>query len=346
MVSRNELRPGVCDASPVARPTAFRRRTSTPRSRESTNLNRHARVQERRFRRPGSNVFGPSVGVPALWRSRSWRNGCRTALAVLSGLCLLAGGAGCSKEKYRKESAEAYHEEAQRALGDGDCWKAEQLFRSLLSDFPGSHLVDDAQFGIAQASYCSEDYVTSIFEYERLLDEYPASPFVDEARYQIGMCHYRESKSVHHDQEDTHKAIRVFRRFIEDYPRSPLVSDAEKRIRELRDKLASHKLVIAQNYFRWKRPKSAQIYCEVILEEFPDSRAVPRARFTLARIKRSLGDLDEALALLRVVAQEDLSVDLKEKVFEEIREVEQTLAKRKSSGRMSAQEGRGELGAK
>ncbi len=267
-------------------------------------------------------------------------------MAVLSSLCLLVGGAGCAKEKYRKESAEVYYEGAQRALGDGECWMAEQLFRNLLSDFPGSHLVDDAQFGIAQASYCSKDFITSIFEYERLLDEYPASPFVDEARYQIGMCHYRESKGVHHDQEDTHKAIRVFRRFIEDYPRSHPVSDAEKRIKELRDKLASHKLVIAQNYFRWKRPKSAQIYCEVILEEFPDSKTAPRARFTLARIKRSLGNLDEALALLRVVARRDLSVDLKEKVLEEIREVEQTLAKRKSSGRISSQEGRGELGAR
>ncbi len=267
-------------------------------------------------------------------------------LAILLILCLVVGLMGCAKGKYRMQSPETYYEEAQTALGKEDCWMAEQLFRNLLSDFPGSHLVDDAQFGLAQSSYCSKDYVTSIFEYERLLDEHPASPFIDEARYQIGMCYYKESQSVHHDQEDTYKAIRVFGRFVEDYPRSNLVSDADRRIKELQGKLADHKLVIAENYLRWKKPNSAEVYCEIILREFPDAEAAPSVRFLLARIKRSLGNLDEAVELLRFLAREDFSGELEEKVLKEIREVEQDLAKQKSSNPLSSQKGRGEPGTR
>ena len=257
-------------------------------------------------------------------------------LAILGCLCLFAIFSGCGRGKFRYSSADIYYEEAQKALEKGGCFKATQLFRNLLSDFPGSHLVDDAQFGLGEAGFCSRDYLTAIFEYERLLNEYPASPFVDKARYQIGMCYYKQSRDVHHDQEDTQKAIREFRRFVEDFPTSEWVSDAQKRIGELRNKLAAQRLMIAENYLKWQYLVSAQLYCEGILEDYGETEVAGRTRFVLAQAKRRLGELDEAMEALMRLAADDLPPDLKKEIMKEIEKVQEEIVKRGESSAPSA----------
>ena len=184
----------------------------------------------------------------------------------------------------------------------------------MLSDFPGSHLVDDAQYLLAEAYLCDKDYVTAVFEYERLLNEFPTSPFVDKARYQIAMCYFRQSRDLHHDQEETHKAIREFRRFAEDFPASDLSTDALQRVTELRSKLARQNLMIAENYLKWSNPLSAERYCTLILNEFPDTDVLPEARFTMARAKRKMAQIDEAIEILTLLASDRIPDPLREKV--------------------------------
>lgn len=249
-------------------------------------------------------------------------------LAILWGLCLLGVWMGCGQDKYRRPSAERYFEEGKKALLKRKCWNAQQLFRNLLSDFPGSYLVDEAQYHLGQAYYCSKDYVEAIFEYERLLNEFPTSPFVDEARYQIGMCYYKQSRGIHHDQGETEKAIREFRRFIEDFPNSELVVDAQEQIRELRSKLASQRLMIAENYLTWDNALSTERYCEIILNEFPDTDVVFRARFLMARAQYQMEKLDEALEVLTLLASDEISDGLKQEVEKEVQKVQGAIAKR------------------
>ena len=247
---------------------------------------------------------------------------------MLLRVLLFVGLVGCGKDKYRQPSAELYYQEAQEALHKAKCYKAQQLFQNLLSDFPGSHLVDEAQYGLGQSYLCMKDFVTARFEFERLLNEYPVSPFADEARYQIGMCYYRESRDIHHDQTETLLAIRSFGRFVEDYPASELARDAEARIRELRGKLAAKSLTIARSYIKWKSYASAQLYCEEVLEEYQDTDSVNPARFLLARTKYKLGKLDEALEDLMALATDSIPEDLRQEVVEEVRRVQEEIAGR------------------
>ena len=244
------------------------------------------------------------------------------------GLCLLAIFCGCGKEKYKHTSAELYYQEAKESLIKGKCYQAQQLFQNLLSDFPGSHLVDEAQYGLGQAYLCDKDYVTARFEFERLLNEYPASPFVDEARYQIGMCYYQESRDIHHDQDETLKAIREFSRFVEDYPTVELAKEAEAKIRELRSKLAAKAFMVAENYMQWKKYQSAQLYCEEILRSFRDTDSIYPARFMLARAKFKMGKLDEALEDLMALGTDGAPDAMKEKILEEAQKVQEAIGRR------------------
>jgi outer membrane protein assembly factor BamD len=235
---------------------------------------------------------------------------------------------GCAQERYHRKDAETYYKEAQQALLDKSCFKAQQLFRNLLSDFPGSHYVDDAQYGLGQAYLCSEDYVEAVFEFERLLNEYPVSPFVDGARYQIGMCYYQQSRSIHHDQDETEKAIAEFERFVEDYPNSDLSADATNRIRDLRRKLAEKQLMIAENYLKWGDFPSTVVYVKELLLRYPDSGVGDRGRFLMGRAQHRMGSLDDALATLEDLSDEELPADLRRDVDDEANKVREAIAKR------------------
>ena len=149
---------------------------------------------------------------------------------------------------------------------------------------------------------------------------------MDEARYQIGMCYYKQSRGIHHDQDETLKAIREFRRFIEDFPTSDLVPETEERIGELRAKLAEKDLMIAENYLQWKYYNSAERYCELIQDTYKDPEILNRSRFLMARAKHLKGKLNEAMDLLGELSSE-ASGDLKIQVTEEIEKVRESMAK-------------------
>ena len=159
------------------------------------------------------------------------------------------------------------------------------------------------------------------FEYERLLNEYPVSPYAAEARFQIGECYYQDARDIHHDQDETHKAIREFARFIEDYPQSDLVSQAEKKIRSLRNQLARKEVMIAYDYILWKYYSSAKVYAEGVLKEYPDTEAALEARFVIAQVNFKTGALDDALNELTLLMGRDLPEKLKVKVIEEMEKI-------------------------
>ncbi len=246
---------------------------------------------------------------------------------IVGWMILLVIQAGCATEKYRRKTPEAYYEAAQKALHKNDCYQAELLFQNLLSDFPGSNLTDDAQFGLGQANQCQKDYVTAIFEYERLLNEYPVSEYAPSARFQIGECYFQEARDIHHDQEETHKAIREYSRFIEDYPQSDLVKDAQSRIVELRNRLAAKEVMIAQNYLKWGFVTSAQLYAKNVIEQFADVESAINARLILARVKAKTGDMEGALQELTFLAGQELSLELRNDVEQTTAEIKEAMAK-------------------
>lgn len=235
--------------------------------------------------------------------------------------CLIALSLGCAQKKYQRLSPEVYYKDAQEALKNNKCYDAELLFRNMLSDFPGSHLSDEAQFGLGKAFHCQKDYVTAVFEYERLLNEYPVSPYAAEARFQIGECYYQDARDIHHDQDETHKAIREFARFIEDYPQSDLVSEAENRIKALRNQLARKEVMIAYDYILWKYYTSAKLYAEGVLKEYPGTEAALEARYIIARVNFKTGALDGAFNELTLLIGQDLPEKLKAKVIEDMEKI-------------------------
>lgn len=250
---------------------------------------------------------------------------CRHGWCLIGLVVLAIGLTGCAKDRLRRDEAETYFLDGQKALLDGKCWNAQNLFRNLLSDFPGSRYVDEAQFGLGQAYLCNEDYITAIFEFERLINEYPVSPLVDQARFQIGMCYFNQSRSIHHDQEETIRAIQEFTRFVEDYPNSEVAPEARKRIQDLNNKLASKQLMNARNYLNWKLPSSAEVYCRLVIEEYPDLPSTRVAWVLLAKALSRKGEYQEAMQALGHTTAEELTREDQKIYTETLRKVGRAL---------------------
>ncbi len=116
-----------------------------------------------------------------------------------------------------------------------------------------------------------KEYILAAYEYDYLIKNYPTSEYFPRAHYQLGMCYYNLSPKYNLDQAYTYYAISEFMGFIELYPKDPNVIEAERRIKELRDKLAQKEYMSGLLYFTMDNYKSSIVYFDSVLDQYFDS---------------------------------------------------------------------------
>lgn len=205
------------------------------------------------------------------------------------------------------KGAQHFHGECQRLLEKGRHLEAIENCQRVVSNFPGSALVAEAQYALAESYYGMEDFVSAVFEYQRLVDSYPSSPWATRAQFQIGESYFQQMRSAELDQTETYQALTSFRRFIDDNPGSDLVPKAEERVITCRARLGKKEFLAAQLYHRQGFLKAARITYGDVIKSFPDTRWYDEARAQLGYIAYQEGDLDEALRRWQTVldANED-----------------------------------------
>ena len=104
-----------------------------------------------------------------------------------------------------------------------------------------------------------------------MLKNYPLSPLLPETRYKLGLCYYNLSPKYSLDQEFTRYAIEELELYIELYPEDKNVRDAEKKLNELKDKLAYKYYRTGILYMKMDDYKAASLYFRSVYEEFVDS---------------------------------------------------------------------------
>ena len=120
-------------------------------------------------------------------------------LAIFALSLGLSACASTTPEKLK--GAEHYFSEGQKAMGKNRCIEATEQFQRLVSNFPGSQRVAEAQFMLAEAYFCSEDWVNAAFEYQRIVDIYPSSEWVTESQFKIGEAYFRQLRRAELDQK-------------------------------------------------------------------------------------------------------------------------------------------------
>jgi outer membrane protein assembly factor BamD len=185
---------------------------------------------------------------------------------------------------------------AQKLYNDEDYLEALNEFQSIILQFPGNAVVDDAQYYLGLSRYQREEYILAGYEFSKLIKTMPASELVSEAQYMLAQSYYELSPVFSLDQTYTKKSIEEFQAFIDFFPANPRVTEAEQKIQQLNSKLAQKEYNNAVIYEKMEYYNAALIYYNTVSELYHDTRFAPDALYNRIQLLVKRNRTKEAVA--------------------------------------------------
>lgn len=185
-------------------------------------------------------------------------------------------------------SAEALFARAKEHFDRRKYIDAMEGFKDVVYNHPGTRLAAEATFFLGECYYRTKDYQAAVDEYTRLLDDYPSSNFVDRAQYMIASAYFKQSPHYALDQkETTERARTAIEKFLDAYPQSPLVPEARELKKKIEEKLAHKEYDAGRLYLKMKNIKSARIYFNYVLTNYPETIWAAKSREALDLLERN-----------------------------------------------------------
>ncbi len=176
-------------------------------------------------------------------------------------------------------SPEEHLKYAMSLYNDGDYEEAIKEFQSIILQYAGNPVNDDAQYYLGMSYYKQEQYLLAAYEFSKLIRDIPASPLVPNAQFMLADSYYQLSPPYSLEQSYTKKAIDEFQAFIDYFPLDKRVEEAEKKIKELNEKLAQKEYNSGLIYERMEYYNAAIMYYERVFETYHDSKFAPLALY-------------------------------------------------------------------
>lgn len=186
-------------------------------------------------------------------------------------------------------------EYAMKLFNNRDYVEAIDEFQSIILQFPGSQLVDDAHYYLAMARFNRSEYLLAAFEFSRLIKNIPASEFIPESQFMLAECYYLLSPPFSLDQRYSRSAIAEFQAFIEFFPAHEKVAEAERKIFELNEKLAQKEYEAAVIYERMDYSLGAIFYYDSVIDTYHDTRYAPMAMYRKIKLLENRNRFKEAV---------------------------------------------------
>ncbi len=180
---------------------------------------------------------------------------------------------------------------------------AADAFQLLIERYPTSPLASRAQFGLAQNRMADGSDAEAEVAFDDFLRLYPADARVPDALYLKAELLARQVLSPERDQTKTREAVTAYLRFLEKEPSTPRSADAARKVRELRNRLARHEVVVVSNYMSRKLYGSAEARTRRALAEFPDVPDTPVLMALLVDAMEKEGKKDSAAEARTVLAE-------------------------------------------
>lgn len=163
---------------------------------------------------------------------------------------------------------------------------AATLYKHIVKSAPYGPFGAQAQLRLGDAYVALGDLAEAEKAYQKVVDEYPTSEYAPKARYQLARTSYRESQEQEYHMPSTDAAIKKFEGFVKSNPDDKLEYEANEVISELRQKKAHNLYETGLFYQSRSKPKSARIYYEDIVRNYPDTDHAEKAKERLAEIEK------------------------------------------------------------
>ncbi|MGB5105440.1 MAG: outer membrane protein assembly factor BamD [Candidatus Zixiibacteriota bacterium] len=203
---------------------------------------------------------------------------------LAAGLVALLAGCAAKNASSTVDPRVAY-DQAVAKINDGKFMDAQNMLQRIVLSNPGLSYIDSVQYYFAMSYYGNEDFHLAVAEFRRLMSSFPRSALVDDAQFMVGKSYFDAAPgNVGLDQADTQSAIRELKAFLEDYPGSDRRAEGEIMLSRAIERLVEKQFRAARQYYRMGNRISARLYFEDLITEYPESGYTAEALFTLAQI--------------------------------------------------------------
>lgn len=213
-------------------------------------------------------------------------------------------------EALERAEAETVYNTARGFLISGDPQRALELYGEVQQRFPFSDYATQASLESITAHYRAFQYEAAIAAADRFVKQHPRHPEIDYVYYLRGLINYERvggNSLVGGDQRQRdptylRQAFTDFNLLIQNFPDSPYNKDAQLRMIEIKHRLATHELLIAEYYLRRRAWVAASRRAESIVNRYQGADSVPRALEIMEHSYRMLG-LEELARDTRTILQ-------------------------------------------
>jgi len=219
--------------------------------------------------------------------------------SLLIALPLALGACASNPNQGGVKTEAQYYEEASKALKAGNYGVAVSGYEALESQYPVGRYTEQAQLEVIYGKYMQADYLAAINAADRYLRLHPESPRLDYVLYLRGLSNYSIDQDsilkrmpinmAHRDFGQARIAFDDFRQVISRYPASPYVADARQRMVYLRNQFAEGELHVARYYETRGALVAVVNRARWVVENYPESSAVPEALQMLVKNYKALG---------------------------------------------------------
>ena len=147
-----------------------------------------------------------------------------------------------------------------------------KIVRETLKNYPYTEHSEKYHFKLAGHLFGFEYYDEARTEYEGFVKVYPKSNLVPEAEYRIARCYVLMYQGYGYEVTSLAEAYKITSKFSGNYPDSSLNPDAQKLHEHIVNLLAQRDYEVAMFYIRTGKSKSARIYLDSVIKNYPETK--------------------------------------------------------------------------
>lgn len=220
-----------------------------------------------------------------------------TAAAIV----LALGGCASNESKQQGATEQEVYQVAQTQINRNNWTGAVQALELLEENFPFGTYGEQAQLELIYSHYRARDYAAAIAVADRFIRLHPQHRNVDYAYYLRGLASFSSESSflgsllgsdnTNRDPGGARASFDHFAQFVQRFPNSPYAADAQKRMIYLRNVLARGEIHVANYYFTRGAYLAALNRGQFVLQNYPNTPAIPDALAVVAQAYYLLGDI-------------------------------------------------------
>jgi len=218
-----------------------------------------------------------------------------------------------TEDEYPQWDAKKFHQKARQAMDAENYQKAIKLYEALESRYPFGNYAAQTQLDIAYAYFKNGDSEAAIAAIDRFIKVNPRNPHIDYAYYLRGLVNFNRSIGfidrflptdvTQRNPSNVNDAYADFQQLVERFPNSQYRADAKQRMIGLRNNRAMYEVHVAQFYLKRGAYIAAANRGRYVLNNYPNTPAVPYALQAIQKAYQALKLDDLAADIDRVYQQ-------------------------------------------